>query len=236
MRYLLLLLIPFQSYCQTYENPNGSRQKVDVTIKSNEDPYTSAYNKSMNAYSESEKARAATLEANARVAAARSEALKNNFTKIRTDLLINNDSKYKAVVLNSTSGWKPNVNKTQIKKILKGSNKYYFYDGLKKLPSSFSSSEKVLYLDWIREAPTEYDRITTLILKDVSGKVVYEATYQNISYSEMLFPLTTSYIMSKKQAVEKAKEFKELFELDIISEEEYLNEISKLKKIILTKP
>lgn len=227
MRHLLFLLAPVYCFCQTYSNPYPATQKVEVTVK--KDPYANMGN----SFAQGMQAGAAARAARAQEGAARSEAMKDNYKEIKVDKIINNDGLYKAVVLNNVSGWKPSANKTEIKKILKGSNKYKFYDSPKKLPESFKNSREVLYLNWIREALTEYDRVTTLILSDNTGNTLYEATHKNIPYSEMLSILTTSYFMSRETAINKVKELKELLDLGILSQTEYDKETESLKKIIL---
>ena len=49
----------------------------------------------------------------------------------------------------------------------------------------------------------------------------------------MLSPLTTSYDMSRDDAISKIKELKELFDLGILSEAEFQNATQELKKVIL---
>jgi hypothetical protein len=228
MRYLLFLIAPVYCFCQTYANPYTPPQKVEVTVK--QDPYANLGN----SFAQGMQAGAAARAARAREGQAQSEAMKNNYKEIRVDKIINNDGLYKAVVLNNVSGWKPSANKSTIKKILKGSTKYRFYDSPNKLPESFKNSNEVLYLNWIREAVTQYDRVTTLILSDNNGNTLYEATHKNIPYSEMLSILTTSYFMSSESAIKKVKELKELLDLGILSQLEYDKETETLKKIILS--
>ena len=179
------------------------------------------------------KAGAAARSARASEGAAQSAALANNSKTIKTDYLINNDGTYRAVVLNSVSGWKPNGNKSEINKILSGADKYKYYKRTKSIPESLLNSGELLYLDWIREAQTQYDRITTMILKDGSGKIVYEATYKNIPYSEMLSPLTTSYAMNRDDAITKIKELKELLDMGVLTQDEFKKATQELKKVIL---
>jgi hypothetical protein len=179
------------------------------------------------------KAGAAARAARASEGAAQSAALANNSKDIKTDLLINNDGVYKAVAINSVSGWGPSANKREIAKIIRGSKKYLYYKSRKDVPENLKNSDKLLFLDWVREAIGQYDRVSTMILKDITGKIVFEARYKNIPYSEMLSPLTTSYEMSRDDAIYKIKELKELFDLGILSEAEFQNATQELKKVIL---
>ena len=215
MKYLLTLLIPFTLFSQTY----------NVNVKQNKS-IGESFNDGM-------KAGAAARSARASEGAAQSAALANNSKTIATDFLINNDGTYRAVVLNSVSGWKPNGNKSTINKILSGADKYTYYKRTRSIPESLLNSGELLYLDWIREAQTQYDRITTMILKDGTGKIVYEATYKNIPYSEMLSPLTTSYAMNKDDAITKIKELKELLDMGVLTQDEFKKATQELKKVIL---
>tara|TARA_B110000503_G_scaffold123057_1_gene188326 strand:- start:43 stop:711 length:669 start_codon:yes stop_codon:yes gene_type:complete len=215
--FTLALLISFVSFGQTPTyNVNVTQQKSVGE-----------------SFSDGMKAGAAARSARAREGAARSAALSNNSKTITTDFLINNDDIYKAVAVNKVSGWKPSANKKSIRKILKPSKKYYYYNNISDIPQNLTNSDKVLYLDWIREAITEYDRMTTMILKDYSGKIVYEASYKNIPYSEMLSPLTTTYVMNKADAIAKIKELKELLDMGILNKEEFQKATQGYKKIIL---
>lgn len=217
MKYLFVILMPIALFSQNPTYNVNVRQQKSIG---------ESFNDGM-------KAGAAARTARAREGAAQSAALSNNSKKITTDFLINNDGTYRAVALNSVSGWKPSVNKTEIKKILGDSKKYFFYKSKTDIPKGLENSNDLLYLDWIREAASQYDRITTMILKDNSGKIVYEATYKNIPYSEMLSPLTTTYAMSKDDAISKIKELKELLDMGVLTQDEFQKATQELKKVIL---
>jgi len=153
MKYLLALLIPFTLFSQTY----------NVNVKQNKSFGDS--------YTDGMKAGAAARSARAASSAAQSAAFANNSTTISTDLLLNNDGFYRAIVLNNVSGWKISDNKSSIEDLLDASQKYYFYKSKKEIPISLQNSDKLLFLDWIREAPTSNDRISTIMLKNISGKL-----------------------------------------------------------------
>ena len=128
MKYLLTLLIPFTLFSQTY----------NVNVKQNKS-IGESFNDGM-------KAGAAARSARASEGAAQSAALANNSKTIATDFLINNDGTYRAIVLNSVSGWKPNGNKSTINKILSGADKYIYYKRSKSIPEFFSNSiDSLLY-------------------------------------------------------------------------------------------
>ncbi len=217
MKYLFIILMPIALFCQTPTyNVNVSQQR---TIGQS--------------FTDGMKAGAAARSARASEGAAQSAALANNSKKVITDFLINNDGVYTNVILNNVSGWKPSANKSTIKKILNGANKYNFYSSHKSVGEDIKNSDTTLYLDWIREAPSQYDRITTMILKDYSGKIIYEANYKNIPYSEMLSILTTAYAMSRDEAISKIKELKELLDMGVLTQEEFQKVTQELKKVIL---
>jgi hypothetical protein len=215
--FTIILLISFSCFCQTQPI------KVQVTQQPS---FSQSFNEGL-------QAGAAARAARASEGAARSAALSNNSKTITTDFLINNDDIYRAVAVNNVSGWKPSANKKSIKKILSASKKYHYYNTISDISQNLTNSDKILYLDWIREAITDYDRITTMILKDYSGKIVYEASYKNIPYSEMLSPLTTTYVMNKDDAIAKIKELKELLDMGILNKEEFQKATQEYKKIIL---
>jgi|TARA_B110000879_G_C10977465_1_gene433999 hypothetical protein len=228
MKYLLALLIPFTLFSQTY----------NVNVKQNKSFGDS--------YTDGMKAGAAARSARAASSAAQSAAFANNSTTISTDLLLNNDGFYRAIVLNNVSGWKISDNKSSIEDLLDASQKYYFYKSKKEIPISLQNSDKLLFLDWIREAPTSNDRISTIMLKNISGEIVYEATHRNKSFSEILAPLITAYSMSdneietqvkvlRSDAIIRIKELKELLDMGIITQDEFDSEAVELKKIILSK-
>ena len=223
MKYLFIFLMPFALFSQTY-NVNVRQQK---TIGEQ--------------YTDGMRAGAAARSARASEGAAQTAALANNSTSIKTDYLIDNDKSFRAVVLEDVSGWKVNSNTVTIKKILTASNKYIFYKSIDDVPSGLINNPQILYLNWIREAPTTYDRITTLILRRANKEVVFEATYKNVPHSEILSPLTTSYITSNSEieerqkylradAIKKIKELKELLDMGILTQDEFDSQALDLKK------
>lgn len=215
--FTIALLISFSSFGQTQPI------KVQVTQQPS---FSQSFSQGM-------QAGAAARSARASEGAAQSAALSNNSKTIITDFLINNDGIYKAIAVNKVSGWKPSANKKSIKKILSAAKKYYYYNTISDVPQNVADSDKILYLDWIREALSQYDRITTMILKDYSGKIVFEASYKNIPHSEMLSPLTTTYAMNKDDAIAKIKELKELLDMGILNKEEFQKATQEYKKVIL---
>ena len=220
-----ILLVTNLSFSQ-YSNPYSSPKKVEVTVKKNPYDFSGAITSGM-------QAGAAARAARAQSSAAYTDAMRDNFTQISIDLLINDDEKYKAVVIDNVTGWKPSVNKSTILKTLRGANKLYVYSSRKKIAENLKNSPHILYLNWQREAQGDYTRVTKMTLKDFQGTTVYEARYKNISFSEMLSPLTTKYILTKQKAIVKIKELKEFFELGLISKDEYDSNVKKLKPYIL---
>ena len=142
---------------------------------------------------------------------------------------------FKGIFIKRVSGWQPNNNKYQIKKILNGSNKLRFFPKDKNLPKNTETLEKVLFLEWDREAINEYSRLTKMTLSDYNGKILYQAVYKNIPYNEMLLPLTSEYVTTKEQAISKMKEFKELLDLEILTRKEYDSILKELKPFIIKK-
>tara|TARA_B110000879_G_C10981703_1_gene435663 strand:+ start:83 stop:820 length:738 start_codon:yes stop_codon:yes gene_type:complete len=238
---LFTLIFYISTYSQTYSNPYPNNTvKVEVSkTKSFAEIQQDMQNSIVQGVRQNA-ALSATMEAN------RSAALANNSTTINTDFLINNDGTYRGIVLNNISGWKSSANKSSIQDILGAANKYFFYKSIKDIPAALKNSDKLLFLDWIREAPTDYDRITTMILKNISRETVFEGIYKNKSHSEILAPLTTGYSMSddeveaqvkilRSDAIKRIKDLKELLDMGIITQDEFDSEAVELKKIILSK-
>tara|TARA_B100001758_G_C18175578_1_gene486678 strand:- start:61 stop:738 length:678 start_codon:yes stop_codon:yes gene_type:complete len=213
----LTLLIPFNLYSQTQTYNVNVRQQKTIG----------------ESFNDGLRAGAAARAARATEGAAQSAALANNSIDKKTDLLINNDGIYKAVVVNSVSGWKPSANKSEISKILRNSKKYHYFRSIKDVPVGMEKSDELLFLDWIREAVTQYDRVTTMVLKNSNGEIVYEATHKNIPYSEMLSPLMTTYEMNRDDAIAKIKELKELLDMGVLTQSEFQQATQELKKVIL---
>ena len=231
MKKLILLLslcfITISTYGQIYPNPYQPI-KVEVTTKKNPYDFSDAISKGLQAGAAARRARAAE-------GSARAEATKEKSTKINVDNLINNDGFFKGIFIKRVSGWQPNANKSTIKKILNGSNKLRFFTKDKNLPKHNKNLEKVLFLEWDREAINEYSRLTKMTLSDYKGNIVYQAVYKNIPYNEMLLPLTSEYVITKEQAISKMKEFKELLDLEILTRREYDSILKELKPFIIKK-
>ena len=238
---LFTLTFSISSLSQTYSNPYPNNTvKVEISkTKTFAEQQQDMQNSIVQGVRQNA-ALSASMEAN------RSAALANNSTTINTDFLINNDGVYRAIVLNNISGWKSSGNKSTIQDILGAANKYFFYKSIKDVPAALKNSDKLLLLDWIREAPTDYDRITTMILKNISREIVFDGIYKNKSHSEILAPLITGYSMSndeieaqdkvlRSDAITRIKDLKELLDMGIITQDEFDSEAVGLKKIILSK-
>tara|TARA_B110000259_G_C13915423_1_gene362623 strand:- start:187 stop:891 length:705 start_codon:yes stop_codon:yes gene_type:complete len=190
-------------------------------------------------------ANAANASNRAASAKAQDEEMKNNSTVIDVDLLINNSDKYTTVVFGNSNitGQSKRQNMKNFKKILatlETSNTMQVI-GLFHLKSSRDTQLKdilpnqTLYLQWHREALSSYSRVTTLTLKDSKEKIIYQATYKNLAYSEMLKPLLIDYVFTKEMALARMKEVKEFLDLGIISQQEFDETREELKPIILGK-
>ena len=229
----ILLFIPLISFSQTYRNPNPQPIKIEVSKKpkTSADHYSDLQKSISNSFS-----KVATNAANNRTndsGNAYSEALKDNYSKIITDNLMNNDGKYEVIVLDNISGWHPRENKKTIIAILGEKRKYNFFSQRSKLPKFLKGSDKILYFSWTREAVGSYTRITNIQVRDSQRQVVYDVTHKNKSDLEMLEPFTSSYKLNKEIALQKLKELKKLKELDVITKEEYDSYAQKYKSIIL---
>jgi hypothetical protein len=231
----ILLFIPLISLGQTYSNPYPKPIKIEVSkapktsadhLSDMQKNISNSFSKAAANYSANASARASNLSAN-------SEAMKVNYSRINTDILINNDETYDAIVLDKVSGWAVDENKKTITKILGAKRKYYFYSQRKEVPKFLKGSDKILYLSWSREAVDDYTRITNIQVRDSKRQVVYDVTHKNKSYLEMLEPFTSQYKLNKEMALQKLKELKGLKELEVISKEEYDAYVQKYKSIIL---
>ena len=162
------------------------------------------------------------------------EELKDNYKKIIKDILINNNSKYKAICINNIEGWKPEENKKTIVEILKSGKKLKLYSDLSLTPDSIKQSKETLFINIKREAIGNYSRLTNLTVKNSDNDIVFLALYKNIDYEEILLPFTESdYKFSKEMAINKIKEYKELLELGVINKDEYDAKLNELKPILL---
>lgn len=170
----------------------------------------------------------------------------DSYSNVSTDNLINNSNNYKYLIVENVSGWKPDLNKEDLLKLLIGANKYKIIDiskdyksngkvieNLKNVPAELINNKEVLFINWLRDAPTDVDRVTQLSVKNSEGKIVYESTSKNLSFSEILKPLISNYIYSKEQALTKIEELKKYLDLGIITKEEYDLKVSELKPILI---
>jgi hypothetical protein len=198
---------------------------VNVTVKKDPNDFSSSFNQGM-------QAGAAARQANAASNAVYNEAMKDNYSKISIDNLVNNTNRYEYVFLESVSGWKTGENKRDILKILKGANKFQIIDE-SELPSEFLNNPKVLLVSWMREAQGDVNRITQLSIKNFEGNVLYESTSKNLSHQEILKPLISNYIYTKEIALSKIEEYKKYLDLGVISKEEYDMKVAELKPILL---
>lgn len=185
-------------------------------------------------------------EAEAAKSIAFNESLKNNYSKITTDNLINNSNNYKYLVVQNIAGWMPENNKASILEALIGAKKYIIIDistdynskgkeikNEKKIPVELINNKEVLFLNWLRESQGDLNRITILTIKNSTGKVIYESFSKNLSHNEILRPLISNYVFSKDQIIIKIKDLKEYLNLGIINKEEYDLKISELKPLLL---
>lgn len=178
--------------------------------------------------------------------AAYNEALKNNYSKITTDNLINNSNSYKYIVIENVGGWMPQGNKATLLETLIGAKKYIIIDAAKdfnsrgkeiktekKIPDDLINNKEVLFLNWMREDQGDDNRITLLSVKNAKGEMVYESLSKNLSYGEILKPLISNYIYTKEQALLIIEDLKKYLELGVINKVEYDLKISELKPILL---
>jgi hypothetical protein len=240
--FTLIFLFSLTSFSQ-YVSPN--QNKVNVTVKQEQTIGQQI--------AQGRQAAAAQATANAATETARAQAMKDNYSKVNIDLLKDNGNKYKYVVLRSVTGWMPEENIKTINNTLKGSNIYGFVSQLgpkrrwshREMPEVISRrQDEVLYLSWHREEQGSFTRTSKLTLEDYNNKVIFQADYKNIGYSEMLNPLLSEYITSAEDqelknnlerdiALKKIKEAKELLDLGVISQQEYQALVDKYKPILL---
>ena len=248
----LFLLLPYLIQSQvtvsgqkaTYRNPYPTPIKVQVVNKptTQQPNYSQAINQGLQNGLAIRNARAASDRAS-------SEALKNNSKTIEIDKLKNTPDKYKYIAIKKISGWMVTENFKTIASEIINAQKYFLvnnYKVIKKkstknknklflpmISSEFINNSEVLYLEWAREYLSANDRFTRLILKNSDGVTVYEASYKNKGYSEMLRPLLVDYRMNKTDVINKLMELKEYLDLGIITQEEFDKKAVALKKILL---
>ncbi len=189
---------------------------------------------------------AALRQAAAANSATYNEAIKDNYSNISYDNLINNTNNYKYVVIENISGWLPKENKEELVELLVGARKYEIIDltpdykpngkkieKIKILPIELKDNPKVLFVNWLREAQGDVIRITKLTIKNHNGNLIYESTSKNLSFQEILKPLISNYVFTKETALSKIEELKKYLDLGIITKEEYELKIIELKPILL---
>ena len=217
---LVLLLIPLVSFGQTYSQTYNEVVQTSAAVSTSISAARTA----------SAASDAAQILANA-----------NNYENIKTDYLIGNSNNYRCVIISKVTGWKINNNRKAIFNELQAAEKYLIVNpnypkrNYEVIPQSFLESSETIFLEWHRDAQGEYDRISNLKLKDYTGKIIFEADYKNKRYSEILKPLISDYNFTKEMAIKKLKEFKELKDLELISQQEYDDLVKELKPIILGK-
>ena len=243
---LLIILFPIVGMGQSYSNPYTPPQQVNVTVKKDPNDFSTSFTQGMQAGAAVQQAAAANRAAAAANSAVFNEGVKDNYSKISMDNLINNTNNYDYVVLESVSGWLPKDNKEDVLAILIGSKKYEIVDissdyksngkeieNEKTLPLELKNNPKVLFVSWLREAQGEVIRITKLTVKNFEGKLVYESTSKNLSHQEILKPLISNYSFTKEMALSKIEELKKYFDLGVITKEEYDLKVAELKPILL---
>ena len=214
--------------------------KVEVEVKKNPYDFSSQFNQGIQAGAAARQARTAEN-------AIYNEALKDNYSKISIDSLINKANDFEYVVIERVSGWKPSDNKKDILNILINAKKYQIIDmspdiksngkeieNDKVLPIELINNPKVLFVSWLREAQGGVNRITLLTIKNSYGNIIYESTSKNLSHQEILKPLISNYFFTKEQALEKVKEMKQLLDLGVMTKEEFDLKIIELKPILLS--
>jgi hypothetical protein len=178
-----------------------------------------------------------------------SNALNNNYEKIYIDLLKNHSNKYKSIAIKKVSGYAVIANFETICKEIKNAKKYTLINEIDKIQGKndinkneyfeptindfYKNDSTTLFLEWTREALSEYDKITRLIIKNNKGESLFQAEYKNKSFIEMLRPVTTEYRMTIEEAKSILIKLKEYLDLGIISQLEYENKASPLKRILL---
>jgi len=119
---LLMILFPIFVMGQaTYTNPYGNTSppiQVNVTQQKNPYDFSDAIIKGAQAGAANAQAGAAARQAAAANSAVYNEAMKDNYSKISVDNLINNTNNYDYVVVESISGWSPKENKKDVLQIL----------------------------------------------------------------------------------------------------------------------
>lgn len=217
----------------------GQSNNLNITIR-NSNPIGDALDKVMQDNVANRTARANEAEAQASNNIVFNEAIKNNYSKVTIDNLINNTNNYEYLVIENVGGWLPKENTETLINLLSGIKKYTiiniskYYNTHKKIPSNLINNKKVLLLSWLRDAHGDVNRITQLTIKNSEGNLIYESTSKNLSYAEILNPLISNYIFTKEQALSKIEDLKKYLDLGVITKEEYDSKVSELKPILLS--
>lgn len=237
---ILLLIIGFQTQMNYSQSSN-----VNVTF-GQPNPIGDAMSNVQRSLDANRTARANEANVQTSNNAVYNEAMKDNYSKVTTDYLINSSNSFNYIVIENVGGWMPKNNKETLIEALTGVKKYIIIDVAKdynsrgkeikndkKTPVNLIGNKEVLFLNWMREDQGDINRITLLTIKNSEGKIVYESLSKNLSFGEILKPLITNYIYTKEQAFVKIEEFKKYLELGVITKEEHDLKVSELKPILL---
>lgn len=119
--------------------------------------------------------------------------------EVKLDDLTGRLHDFRAVVLVAVTGVHPKESVAQTAEILTSQNSLEFVNPLKikrkhrthrKLAPDFVHRPGVLRASLHRETLNEYGRFVHLVIRDHNGKLVYDARYENVHFSEMLGALT----------------------------------------------
>ena len=147
---------------------------------------------------------AAEIQAQVKLKAAYTEALKDNYTNVNIDLLTSEPPSYQYLIVKSVKGFGSVENTRLIVNVLKNSRTFKVVSLLDpnpthfKIPIGLLSHRQSLFLDWSREAQGEFNRITNLVLSNSDDKIVFSAQYKNKSYQEILSSLLYESFENKK--------------------------------------
>ena len=249
MRFLLLLLIPFYSYCQTY---GSYTQPVKIQVQENPWEKMQEQQIRQNEQLQENLRNAANVNAanNATHQAGQSAASANNYQEILIDRLKGQVNKYQYVAIKRISGWAVIGNFKEISEQIKIAKKYILVNDIvgdikkerkinesklfePEIIDSYFSNPNVIFLEFSREALSTYDRLSRLVLKNSDDIILFEGEFKNKGYIEILKPLLTDYQLTKEDAKNKLIELKEYIDLGIITQEEFEKKAVFLKKILL---
>jgi hypothetical protein len=239
----IFLLIPFISISQLNFYPPVNIQVTKVPT------FSESFNQGLQNGLAIRNARASEANARTAVANAQSDALKNNYEKIEIDFLKGMPGRFKSVAIKKVTGWAVIENyETLFTEIMNGS-KYQLVNEAGKILNmnsyqknklffppiieGYDNDSLTLFLEWSREATSDYDRISRLILKSYDGSTVYQAEFKNKSYTEILRPVLAEYIMTSEEAKINLIKLKEYLDLGLISQSEFDSKATSLKKILI---